>query len=274
MNGTMNRTMNRTGFSAPVAAVVMLGVVVAAFGAVKAPPTSAPASPRIVKVADAIPLNDLLTETREANLTDKLTRPQTTQPTYFGELDTYTDPDDDKPAAAVPIIATHNGGEWFAIPLGGDGLKNAGWRYVGAGPAPREIWGALDTAAGETRARFVLAHSLDGGETFELTAFQKPCKLATVFDFAMIRDGHGRVTLSLDSDCGGFKSGLYHYETTDDGKTWSTEPRYEPDAMIRADPVPDEEQPDPPGEGGKRTLSRPLGGSTLPIPILHQGSTR
>src|SRR5437763_94350 len=83
----------------------------------------------------------------------------------------------------------------------------------GAGPGPREIWGGLDTVAGSSRPRFALAHSADGGETFELVVFRKPCRLATFFDFAMDREGHGRATLSLDSDCGKYKAGLYHYET-------------------------------------------------------------
>jgi hypothetical protein len=222
------------------------------------PPASSPATsssgPRVIKVSDGIALSDLLTDEREANLTDKLSPPQAADTVYFGELDTYADPDDDKPAAAVPIIATKTAGAWSALPLGGEGLKNAGWRYVGAGPGPREIWGALDIAAGAARSEFVLAHSTDGGATFQLSVFHKPCKLAEFFDFAMSRDGHGRASVSLDSDCGERKAGIYHFETTDDGKTWSAEPRYEPDAMVRADSVSDDEQPDErAGQGASRT---------------------
>jgi hypothetical protein len=222
------------------------------------PPASSPATsgggPRVIKVSDGIALSDLLTDEREANLTDKLSPPQAADNIYFGELDTYTNPDDDKPAAAVPIIATKMAGAWSALPLGGEGLKNAGWRYVGSGPGPREIWAALDTAAGATRPEFVLAHSTDGGATFSLSVFHKPCKLAEFFDFAMSRDGRGRASVSLDTDCGEHKAGIYHFETTDDGKTWNAEPRYEPDAMVRADSVSDDEQPDErAGQGASRT---------------------
>jgi len=112
---------------------------------------------------------------------------------------------------------------------------------------------SVDVAPGETA-------------TFELTVFTKPCKLATFFDFAMDRDGHGRASVSLDADCGEHKAGLYHYETTDDGKTWSREPRYEPDAMIRADDVPDDEQPDAPPDGARRTSFE-----TSKAPHVHAG---
>jgi hypothetical protein len=218
--------------------------------------SAAAAGPRVVKLADAASLKDLTTDDRQASLTDKLAPPQATQTIYFGELDTYANDDDEEPSSAVPIIAVRDGEAWRALPLGGPGFVDAGWKYVGAGPGPREIWGGIDTVAGGSRPRFALVHSTDGGETFELIAFRKPCRLATFFDFAMDRDGHGRATLSLDSDCGKYKAGLYHYETSDDGKTWSAEPRYEADAMIRADDVPEDEQPNAPSEGAKQTMFR------------------
>jgi hypothetical protein len=241
-------------------AVIMLSFVACA-AQHSTPPASSPTTGgsglRVIKVSDGIALSDLLTDEREANLTDKLSPPQSADNIYFGELDTYADPDDEKPAAAVPIIATKMAGAWSALPLGGEGLKNAGWRYVGSGPGPREIWGALDTAAGATRSEFVLAHSTDGGATFALSVFHKPCKLAEFFDFAMSRDGRGRASVSLDTDCGEHKAGIYHFETTDDGKTWNPEPRYEPDAMVRADNVSDDEQPDErAGQGASRTSFR------------------
>ncbi len=230
--------------------LVLLGVCIC-IGA--AGPSTQPGG-HVVKLSDAVPLNTLAINDLEVNLTDKLTPPATTQNIYFGELDDYgNDPDNDEPIAALPIIAVRRDGIWLAVPLAGEGMRDAGWHYVAAGPGAKEIWGAIDTVAGESRSSFVLAHSTDGGETFEMTAFRKPARRAEFFDFAMSADGHGRATVSLDADTSSHKAGLYHYQTNDDGKTWLA-PRYEPDAMKRAVPVPDEEQPDEPA-GGTKTSS-------------------
>ena len=211
-----------------------------------------------LNLSDAKPLDDLESDDVQVNLTDKLTAPQINQTVYFGEADDVDPNDDDQTViSAIPLIAIKKGGDWKAVPLIGPGLRDAGWRYVGAGPKPHEVWGVLDTAAGDSRSNFVVAHSIDGADTFTLKVFHKPCKLATVSDFAMSRTGQGRVTLSLDADCGSVKAGLYHYETTDHGQTWSKTPRYEPDAMIRADTVPDDEQPDQPEAAPMKTMFIP-----------------
>jgi hypothetical protein len=218
---------------------------------------AAPTTGPTIRLADAVPLVKLLTEDWQANLTDKLDAPQVNQALYFGELDAYTDPDadtsTDAPDDAIPILAIKTDESWKAIPLVSVSLRQAGWKYVAAGPAPGEVWGALDTVAGDSRPRFVLAHSTDGGASFTLTPFTKPCKLAQFFDFAMSRDGHGRATVSLDTDCGPHQAGLYHYQTSNDGKTWSP-PTFEPDVMLRSDPVPDDEQPDAPEPGHKTSV--------------------
>jgi hypothetical protein len=224
--------------------------------------TTEPAA-SVVKLSDAIPLSRLTVDDLEVNLTDKLSPPAATGTVYFGELDDFgSDPDNDEPIAALPIIAVRNGGNWMAVPLAGEGMRDAGWHYVGAGPGAKEIWGAIDTVAGDSRGSFVLAHSTDGGATFEMTVFRKPSRKAEFFDFAMSADGHGRATVSLDTDSGPHKAGLYHYQTSDDGKTWSA-PVYEPDAMKRADPVPDEEQPDQTPPGTKTSLHGDSMGATL-----------
>jgi hypothetical protein len=215
-------------------------------------PTTLPTT-HLLKLSDAVALDTLQVEDLETTLTDKLRAPQVKETTYFGEIDEYVE-DDDKPVASLPIIALHRTDTWTAVPLVGEGLRNAGWKYVAAGPAPGEVWGVLDTAAGNTRSTFAVAHSIDGAETFTISAFHKPCKQAQFFDFAMSRDGHGRMSLTLDTDCGIHKAGVYHFETNDDGKTWSTEPRYEPDVMKRADEVPDEEQPNETTSGTKTLL--------------------
>jgi hypothetical protein len=207
-------------------------------------PTTAPL-PALVKLADAQPLGDMEDDNMQVTMTDKLSSPQTNDTIYFGEIDEFASDDDQTPIAAVPVIAVHPDAGWKAVSLTGRGIENAGWKYVGAGPGKKEIWGVLDTSAGETRSRFVVAHSTDGGDTFTLRVFLKPCRLAVVSDFAMTRGGHGRVTLSLDTESGKSKPGLYNYDTADDGATWSDVPRFEPDSMIRADEVPDDEQPEP-----------------------------
>lgn len=215
----------------------------------------------VVSMSRAVPLEKLEVDDWEPNLLNKLESPLAARTTYFGELDAYSDdadPDTDKPDDAVPIIAVRDSdGSFKALALVGGPLRESGWQFVGAGPHPGEIWGALDVVTDAQHGRFVLAHSTDGGKTFQLASFPKPCKLANFFDFAMARDGHGRATLSLDTDCGAVKAGLYHYRTDDDGKTWSTQPAYEPDAMVRADPVPDDEQPDAASETSpKRSIWR------------------
>ena len=200
-----------------------------------------------VHLYDARPLDDLETDSDnvQVTLTDKLAPPQAALPVYFGEADAFGSEDDTTPVAALPVIALHLGDQWKAVPVTGPGLTDAGWKYVGSGPAAHEVWGVLDTTAGDDQPDFVIAHSTDGALTFTLKEFHKPCRLAEVSDFSMSRAGHGEVTLSLDTDCGSNKAGLYHYETIDHGKTWSRIPRYEPDAMVRAETVPDDEQPQP-----------------------------
>jgi hypothetical protein len=196
-----------------------------------------------IRLSDAEPMDDLLqSDDVQVSLTDKLDPPDAAKTVYFGEADEFDSDDPNTPVGALPLIAIHEG-TWRAVPLVGTALEDAGWKYVGAGPARNEIWGVLDTSTGDSQPQFVIAHSTDGASTFSLKVMDKPCRLATVSDFAMSRNGHGRVTLSLDTDCGKYKPGLYHYDTSDDGKTWSKNPRYEPDAMIQADTVPDDEQP-------------------------------
>ena len=199
-----------------------------------------------VRLSDAKPLDELESdENVQIDLTDKLSWPQTTQPVYFGEADQFDSEDSTTPMAAVPLIAIRDGKDWKGVLLAGPGLTNAGWKYVGAGPGIGEVWGVLDTVTGDTDPDFVVAHSNDGAGSFTLHVFHKPCKHAEVYDFSMSRNGHGRITLSLDADFESFHAGLYHYDTADDGKIWSKTPAYEADAMARSETVPDNEQPTP-----------------------------
>jgi len=225
--------------------IFLLGVLaMSSPAALAAAPTTQPV---IIKLADAVALPKLLSSGREATMTDKLNPPR--GPLYFGELDLYDDTDED-PVNTVPIIATKNQDAWSALPLAADGLPNPGWKFVGAGPTKKEIWAGLDTVIGDPGPVFLLAHSMDGGETFSLQSIKKPVTRCEFFDFAMNADGHGRATVSLDKATNGKGPGLYHFDTTDGGKSWNAA-RYEPDAIERADPVPDDEQPDNAATGSR-----------------------
>ena len=245
--------IGRLGSASVAIAGATLVACVAARRAGVGPSTAPTTLPGPLQLGDAKPLADLLPGDLQANMTDKLSPPQTAaQVVYFGEVDAYDGPGEDaKVISALPILATKDGDAWRAVPVVGPGLADTDWRYVGSGPAAREVWGVLDTAVGDGGPDFTLAHSTDGGATFQLAALHKPCPQASVFDFAMNRDGRGRVTLALDETVGRARPGLYHYETDDDGRTWSARPRFEPDGMTRADSVPDDEQPDVGTDGHK-----------------------
>jgi hypothetical protein len=246
----MNTSL-RAGLSA---AVLAASLVACGATAPPHPPTTAPTTlPTSISLSEATPLADLVPGNLQANMTDKLSPPQTADRTvYFGEVDQYDGDDEDaKVISSLPILAVKDGDDWRAVPMVGRGLADTGWKYVGAGPRPREVWGVLDTTAGDGDTEFVVAHATDGGNTFALSSFHKPCRQASVYDFAMDRAGNGRITLSLDEAVGRHKPGLYHYETTDGGATWTPKPRFEPDAMVRAESVPDEEQPDTSATTGK-----------------------
>jgi hypothetical protein len=219
-----------------------------------APPADAPATTRpadTVSLDQAKPLATFETDGQETAFTDKLRPPLASQTLYFGEVDSFDGPDSADPSATVPVIAVKDDDGFKAVAVPLKSAANTAWKYVAAGPAAGSIWGCLDTATGESGKSVIVAHSTDGGATFSFMTFKKPCKMAVFYDFGMTRDGHGRVTIALDTDCGKHKAGLYHYETTDAGVTWPAEPRFEPDAMIHSETVPEDEQPD--ADEGKKT---------------------
>jgi hypothetical protein len=224
-----------------------------------APPATAPSTmpAASVGIADAKPLAEFEGDDGVTTFTDKLRPPLAKTTVYFGEVDVY-DGDDDDPSEATPLIGVKTGDEFKAVTVPSPAAANTGWRYVAAGPAAGSIWGCLDTVAGDSGWSVIVAHSTDGGATFAFKTFRKPCRMASFYDFGMTRDGHGKMTIALDTDCGRHKAGLYHYETTDAGVTWSAEPRFEPDAMIHSETVPDEEQPDG-GEPKMKAVFKPQG---------------
>lgn len=162
---------------------------------------------------------------------------------YFGEMRNGDD-------QLQPLIGIRNGQQYKVVKLRQE-WGNDQWRGVFSGPKSSDIWGVLDQSdtdedgnpddSGQTD-EVTFAHSDDGGKTFHVATLHKPCHKATFADLVMARNGHGRVTLSLAEDCGKFKMGLYHYRTTDGGKSFQR-PQFEADNTKPADDVPDEEQP-------------------------------
>ncbi len=204
-----------------------------------------------ISVDQAKPLADFETDGQEATFTDKLRPPLASQALYFGEVDTFDGPEASDPTSTVPVIAVKDDDGFKAVAVPLKASADMGWRYVAAGPGAGSIWACLDTVAGDSGPVVIVAHSSDSGATFVFKSFKKPCKMASFYDFGMNREGRGHITVALDTDCGKHKAGLYHFETTDAGVTWSADPRFEPDAMIHSETVPDEEQPDT--ETEKRT---------------------
>jgi len=192
----------------------------------------------VYRMSDAQPLEKLETTEQDAEMLDRLGPPLTPTKLYFGEVRSR---DDD--TVLGPLIAMKAGGAWRALRLDAPGLKDFGWEYVGGGPVKNEVWGVLDCQDEDPAENLVLAHSIDGGATWLLSSIHKPAYYATFNDFAMARDGHGRVTIYLQGDYSPkIKTGYYNYRTTDDGKTWAA-PDFDPDAMIPSDDVPEDEQP-------------------------------
>jgi hypothetical protein len=162
---------------------------------------------------------------------------------YFGEMRNGDD-------QLLPVLGTRTGSQYKIVKLRQDWGSDQ-WRGVFAGPKSSDVWGVLDQADEDDEGNkddsnmtdaVTLVRSEDGGRTFQIATLHKPCRKATFTDLVMARNGHGRVTLSLAEDCGKFKMGVYHYRTTDGGKSFQR-PQFEPDNTKPADDVPDEEQP-------------------------------
>lgn len=170
------------------------------------------------------------------DLVYKLRPPRVDRAFYFGELE-----NNDK--QTLPIIVIKDSGHIQALRLEKEWASDR-WQQVVAGPRVGEVWGVLDQVKDERGEDFALVHTTDNGKTWQIGVIHKPCEAASFADMVMAKNGRGRFTLNLDADCEEnpkLKAGLYHYRTTDGGKTWST-PEFEPDATHPAEEVPEEEQ--------------------------------
>ena len=160
---------------------------------------------------------------------------------YFGEMRNGDD-------QFMPVVGTRNGQQYKIVKVESEWGYDQ-WTGVFSGPRPGDVWAVLDQGDDSAEGVHVnrtdevtLVRSADGGRTFQVATLRKPCHKAAFNDLVMSRDGHGRVTLSLGEDCGKFKMGLYHYRTTDGGKSFQR-PQFEADNTKPAEEVPDEEQP-------------------------------
>jgi hypothetical protein len=201
---------------------------------------------KTLRLGDAADLQRIMRADEETNLVYKLQFARDQGPIYFGELNTYDD--NDGPMTSAPIIAQKVGQKWRAIRIDDSRLKNAAWVQVAAGPGRGEIWGVLDQSVGESdelQSDILVAHSTDAGETFSLTALRKPDAAAAFDSLCVARDGRGRLTvyLAAGDTSDRVRAGYYSFTTADKGRSWSRG-RFEPDALVTATTVSDDEQPD------------------------------
>ena len=101
--------------------------------------TTVPTAMPSVDLADAKPLAELTPGDLQANLTDKLSPPQTKgRAIYFGEVDEYDGPEEDaKLTSSLPILALKDGASWRGGAGGGPGAgeHRLAVRRRGAGEA-------------------------------------------------------------------------------------------------------------------------------------------
>jgi hypothetical protein len=207
---------------------------------------AATTSLKTLRLSDAADLQRVMRADEETNLAYKLQFARDQGSIYFGELNTFDD--NDQPMTSAPIIAEKVGQKWRAIRIDDSRLKNAAWMLVAAGPGRSEIWGVLDQSvddSDELQSDILVAHSTDAGETFSLLALRKPDAAAAFDSLCVAPDGHGRLTVYLAAGDASsqVRAGYYSFTTTDKGRSW-TRGRFEPDALVTAKMVSDDEQPD------------------------------
>jgi hypothetical protein len=138
-----------------------------------------------------------------------------------------------------PVILVKERDGWKGIRLE---ARQQGWEYVGASANGDELWAVLDGQVEGHSWELTLVNSEDRGKTWcVVSTVRKTCYYAGFHDFAMADDGSGRVTILLCDDYNDeTRAGMYHYRTSDGGRTWSL-PEWEPSAVHRVW-VPDEKE--------------------------------
>jgi hypothetical protein len=185
---------------------------------------------------DAQPLA-VMSATGSVELAYKIKSPRIEHTLYFGELQ-------NSEMQSVPVVVRKDRGQFRALRMEKEWTFDQ-WQRLSAGPATGEIWGVVDQPEGNRGEDLMLAHSVDSGMTWKTTVIRKPCETAAFYDIVMSADGVGRLTLTLLEDCESnehLKAGLYHYRTSDGGKSWRS-PEYEADGTHPGDDVTEDEQP-------------------------------
>jgi hypothetical protein len=223
---------------------------------------------RTLKLSDAVPINRFRGENTDVDLRQHIAY-EAHDDLYFGQCDTLDA--NGETAATEPLVVANVHGGWSAVTLKDDRLANAEWQFVASGPAAAEIWGVLDDSLDNKGKVLLLAHSTDGGKTWNVSVIQKPFGVGDYDSFCMDKSGRGRVTVYVTGDsreprgardhrrgqAGRGRSGFYHIRTTDGGKTWA-KPEHEPDALDPADDVPaDGEDPEPHKDSPLRSVRFP-----------------
>ena len=205
-----------------------------------------------ISQSESQPLIKLRPSGTTIDLAFKLKTPLADHLFYFGEME-------NNDQQMMPFVAIKENGRMQALRLEKEWGSDR-WTMVCAGPNAGEVWGVLDQPKDDPGDTFSLVHSADGGKSWQVGSIHKPCDAAGFVDLVMAKNGKGRFTLMLDADCPSnakLKAGLYHYRTTDGGKTWAA-PEYEPDATRPAEEVPEEEQIN---QGQTAAALRGMGGS-------------
>jgi hypothetical protein len=216
--------------------------------------TTRPAEPKTLKLADAVPLEHFHADNTEIDLRQRIAF-EGKRELFFGQSDVYDE--DDEVVATVPLIIASTKGVRTAVSIADARLNNAEWQFVASGPKSGEAWGVLDDTVTGRGKVVLLAHSTDAGQTWSVSAIDKPFGAGEYDSFSMSADGRGRLTVFVPATKDDAKrAGFYHFRTTDGGRTWSR-PEHEPDALDPAEPV------DPDGGDGTDESSPPAQTASL-----------
>ena len=137
-----------------------------------------------------------------------------------------TKPTPDEPEAFRAVIFVMAGHAWRRIDLP-DQYEFASWEYAGRAKNKRDVWAIAQFGHGDIGPDLEIAHSLNDGRSWVHQSLTKISRFAGFESFSMAGNGRGFLTIRLqDSPEAEHKDGYYTYETRNNGRTWSSKPRY------------------------------------------------